>query len=96
MGLNPKSKIQNPKSMCICINCEYVDRCTTYHAVEEQHQQAHLTPSPDFTATEPQINVNIRTQEDYVEMEWDVVGCQSFTQDKGKWSRLRPGELIPT
>jgi hypothetical protein len=82
--------------MCICINCEYVDRCTTYHAVEEQHQQKHLTRSPDFEATEPQINVNIRPHEDYVEMEWDVVGCLSFLQDKGKWSRLRPGELIPT
>ena len=64
--------------MCICINCEYVDRCTTYHAVEEQHQQAHLTPAPDFEATQPSINVNIRTLADGVEMEWDVVGCLSF------------------
>ncbi len=82
--------------MCICINCEYVDRCTTYHAVEQQHQQPHLSLSPNFQATEPQINVNIRTQDDYVEMEWDVVDCLSFTADRGKWSRLRPGELIPT
>jgi Hypothetical chloroplast protein Ycf34 len=82
--------------MCICINCEYVDRCTTYHAVEEQHQQAHLTALPDFEATQPQINVNIRTHDDGVEMEWDVVGCLSFTKNSGKWSRLRPGELIPT
>ncbi|PSB59282.1 Ycf34 family protein [Chamaesiphon polymorphus] len=82
--------------MCICINCEYVDRCTTYHAVEEQHQQAHLTATPTFEATQPQINVNIRTRDEGVEMEWDVVGCLSFTKDAGKWSRLRPGELIPT
>jgi hypothetical protein len=32
--------------MCICINCQYVDRCVTYHAVEEQHQQLHLTETP--------------------------------------------------
>ncbi|OUC15432.1 MAG: hypothetical protein B0A82_06780 [Alkalinema sp. CACIAM 70d] len=82
--------------MCICINCQYVDRCTTYHAVEAQHQQPHLTESPDFEATEPTINVNIREQVDYIEMEWDVVGCLSFVADQGKWSRLRPGELIPT
>ncbi len=82
--------------MCICINCKYVDRCTTYHAVEEQHQQAHLTSAPNFEATQPSINVNIRTLADGVEMEWDVVGCLSFAQDRGKWSRLRPGELIPT
>jgi hypothetical protein len=82
--------------MCICINCQYVDRCTTYHAVEQQHQQPHLTESPDFEATEPTINVNIRNQADFIEMEWDVVGCLSFAEDQGRWSRLRPGELIPT
>jgi hypothetical protein len=82
--------------MCICINCEYVDRCTTYHAVETQHQQAHLTDRPSFEADEPSINVNIRTTEDSIEMEWDVVGCNSFKSDAGKWSRLRPGELVPT
>jgi hypothetical protein len=28
-------------------------------------------------------------------IEWDVRGCDSFKLDKGKWSRLRPGEEIP-
>lgn len=82
--------------MCICVNCEYVDRCTTYHAVEMQHQQPHLTETPDFEAVEPTINVNIRQNDDIIEMEWDVVGCQSFKEEKGKWARLRPGELVPT
>ncbi|NJK37063.1 MAG: Ycf34 family protein [Oscillatoriales cyanobacterium RM2_1_1] len=82
--------------MCICINCEYVDRCITYHAVEHQHQQPHLTDAPDFEPIEPSINVNIRTAEAEIQMEWDVVGCQSFKAEMGKWSRLRPGELVPT
>lgn len=83
--------------MCICINCHYVDRCVTYHAVEEQHQQLHLNPNPDFEATAPSINVNIRTQGlQAIEMEWDVVGCLSFTEELGKWAKLRPHELIPT
>jgi len=82
--------------MCICVNCTYVDRCLTYHAVEHQHQQPHLTASPDFEPTEPEINVNIRQKDDVIEMEWDVVGCLSFVQESGKWSRLRPGELVPT
>jgi Hypothetical chloroplast protein Ycf34 len=68
----------------------------TYHAVEEQHQQAHLTELPSFEPKEPHINVNIRTHEDGVDMEWDVVGCMSFKQEQGKWSKLRPGELVPT
>jgi hypothetical protein len=96
--------------MCICVNCTYVDRCTTYHAVEQQHQQPHLCDRPDFEPVAPDINVNIRTRsaveqalEDgdlggglAIEMEWDVVGCQSFSADMGKWARLRPGELVPT
>jgi Hypothetical chloroplast protein Ycf34 len=90
------SSLAEDLAMCICINCEYVDRCFTYHAVEGQHEQAHLTDHPDFDATEPSVNVNIRPQDDCVEMEWDVVGCLSFKKDQGKWARLRPGELIPT
>jgi hypothetical protein len=82
--------------MCICVNCSFVDRCTTYHAVETQHQQPHLTDDPDFEVNEPTINVNIRLRDNYIEMEWDVVGCNSFTAEMGKWARLRPGEPIPT
>jgi hypothetical protein len=82
--------------MCICVNCHYVNRCITYHAVEQQHQQPHLTHLPDFDPVEPTINVNIRSQQDYIEMEWDVVGCQSFQEELGKWAKLRPGEAIPT
>lgn len=82
--------------MCICVNCHYVDRCTTYNAVETQHQQPHLTEAPDFEATNPTINVNIRQKDEVIEMEWDVVGCDSFVEETGKWSQLRPGELVPT
>jgi hypothetical protein len=82
--------------MCICVNCHYVDRCISYHAVEAQHQQPHLTDAPDFEANSPTINVNIRTSGDEIEMEWDVVGCLSFKQEMDKWAKLRPGELVPT
>jgi Hypothetical chloroplast protein Ycf34 len=82
--------------MCICINCHYVDSCTTYHAVEGQHQQPHLTESPSFEPQSPTINVNIRSSSEEIQLEWDVVGCNSFTEEQGKWAKLRPGELIPT
>ncbi|MEM9137028.1 MAG: Ycf34 family protein [Cyanobacteria bacterium P01_F01_bin.42] len=83
--------------MCICINCDYVDQCLTYHAVEHQHQQPHLSELPVFEPTNPTINVNIRNATNAeIEMEWDVVGCDSFLECKGKWARLRPGEAIPT
>jgi hypothetical protein len=70
--------------MCICVNCYFVDRCTTYNAVENQHQQPHLSENPDFEANEPTINVNIRTKGEFIEMEWDVVGCKSFLRETGK------------
>lgn len=82
--------------MCICVNCHYVDNCITYHAVEHQHQQPHLTETPDFEPIEPSINVNIRPMGDVIEMEYDVVGCLSFKRENGKWAKLRPGELVPT
>ncbi len=82
--------------MCICVNCHYVDRCITYHAVETQHQQPHLAETPDFEPIEPSINVNIRSRVDVIEMEYDVVGCLSFKAEMGKWAKLRPGELVPT
>ena len=39
---------------CICINCKFVDRCSTYHWVETQHEQPHVTRSPDFEPDNPQ------------------------------------------
>jgi len=82
--------------MCICVNCHYVDRCVTYHAVEKQHQQPHLSENPIFEPNQPTINVNIRPDGEIIEMEWDVVGCDSFLREDGKWAKLRPGEAIPT
>ncbi|MFZ9736599.1 MAG: Ycf34 family protein [Prochlorotrichaceae cyanobacterium] len=82
--------------MCICVNCSYVDRCITYHAVETQHEQPHLSESPDFDPINPSINVNLRTSSTIIEMEWDVVGCESFAEEMGKWARMRPGEPVPT
>ena len=87
--------------MCICVNCHFVDNCQTYHEVEAQHQQPHLCENPGFEPQEPTINVNIRTTPSEtdmgeIEMEWDVVGCLSFLRETGKWSKLRPGEAIPT
>ncbi|MEM9215723.1 MAG: Ycf34 family protein [Cyanobacteria bacterium P01_F01_bin.150] len=93
--------------MCICINCHFVDRCTTYHEVEANHQQPHLTEIPDFDPMNPTINANIQIPEVVVEgdrivqkgdfgFEYDVVGCDSFLEEMGRWAKLRPGEMIPT
>ena len=45
--------------MCICINCKWVDRCITYHDVENNHGVDNICDVPDFKAKKPFIHVNI-------------------------------------
>ena len=83
--------------MCICVNCRWVDRCKTYHAVEAQHGEKHLSSSPDFQGNEPRIHVIVKdVKNSGIQVEWDVQACGSFIEDQGKWLRLRPGEELPT
>ena len=83
--------------MCICVNCSWVDRCKTYYSVEEQHGVKHISNEPDFQGNNPRIHISVMDlTEGGVGIEWDVRSCGSFIEDKGKWSRLRPGEKIPT
>jgi hypothetical protein len=62
--------------MCICVNCQLVDRCTTYHQVETNHQEPHRTRSPDFQPIQPQLRVHRQLQQ----IEFDVVKCGSFQE----------------
>ncbi len=93
--------------MCICVNCHYIDSCITYHAVETNHQQPHLTEMPVFEPDNPTINANITlpklqvsgdqmTSDSEFGFEYDVVGCNSYREEMGKWAKLRPGEAVPT
>ena len=45
--------------MCICINCKWVDRCITYHDVENNHGVDNICDVPDFKAKKPMIILNI-------------------------------------
>ena len=89
--------------MCICIDCKFVDQCETYHMVEEKHEQPHLTEQPTFSPQNPTIMVHIRKMSGEADgmlsahgREFDVIECESFCEEKGKWIRLRPGEAVPT
>ena len=82
--------------MCICINCKWVDRCITYHDVENNHGVNHISSDPDFKAIKPFIYVSIVKDKngDY-KTEWDVQSCESFKEELGKWSKLNPGVELP-
>jgi hypothetical protein len=78
-------------SMCICVDCHWVDRCQAYHAVER-----HLCSSPDFLPQQPRIHVQVQDlAAGGVGVEWDVRACRSFQRDGGRWLRLCPGAALP-
>ncbi len=83
--------------MCICVNCQWVEKCKAYHAVETQHGVEHLSLNPDFEPDGPVIHISlIGVKQGNTEIEWDVQRCKSFCCDNGRWSRLRPNEKVPT
>ncbi len=84
------------EEMCICVNCRWVDRCKTYHAVEKQHGVTHLNEAPDMNPKDPRIHISLMDlKSGHSEIEWDVRACKSFIEDKGRWLRLCPGEALP-
>ena len=82
--------------MCICVNCAWVDQCKTYYEVEKQHGAEHISQNPEFQGKNPKIHISfLDLPNNEIGIEWDVRSCDSFQNDQGKWSRLRPGEKIP-
>ena len=82
--------------MCICINCKWVDRCITYHDVENNHGVDHICKLPDFKAKNPFIHVSIfKDKKGDYKTEWDVQSCASFSEELGKWSKYNPGLELP-
>ena len=82
--------------MCICINCKWVDKCMTYHDVEDNHGVDHICDVPNFKAFKPYIHVFIVKDNngDY-KTDWDVRSCGSFIEEYGKWSKINPGLELP-
>ena len=82
--------------MCICINCKWVDRCITYHDVENNHGVHHICKLPDFKAKNPYIHVSIiKDKKGDYKTDWDVQSCSSFSEEVGKWSKYNPGQELP-
>ena len=81
--------------MCICINCKWVNRCITYHDVENNHGVQHICDVPDFKANKPFINVSIVKDKGDYKTDWDVQSCGSYIEEFGKWSKYNPGLELP-
>ena len=82
--------------MCICINCKWVDRCITYHDVENNHGVDNICDVPDFKAKKPLIYVNlVKDKNGDFKTDWDVTSCGSFIEEEGKWLKFNPGLELP-
>ena len=82
--------------MCICVNCKWVNRCITYHDVENNHGVNHICELPDFKAKNPFIHVSIiKDDNDDFKIDWDVQSCASYAEEYGKWSKLNTGLELP-
>ncbi len=78
------------------MDCRWVDRCKTYHAVERQHGVAHLNAAPDIEPADPRIHISVlNAPKGRTEVEWDVRACKTFLKDQGRWQKLRPGQPVP-
>ena len=65
--------------MCICINCKWVDRCVTYHDVENNHGVDNICDVPNFKALKPYIHVSIvKDNNGHYKTDWDVQSCRSL------------------
>ncbi|KGF89842.1 MULTISPECIES: Ycf34 family protein [Prochlorococcus] len=78
--------------MCIFVNCKWVERCSTYHDIEKNHEVEHLTSFPDVNAKNPFIHVSlVEEKNENFSIEWDVKYCSSFYEEIGRWSKIKPG-----
>nr|YP_009315722.1 Hypothetical protein ycf34 [Trichogloeopsis pedicellata]SCW24380.1 Hypothetical protein ycf34 [Trichogloeopsis pedicellata] len=71
--------------MCICINCSYVHSCSTYHFIKVQHNENTSKVDINFYPSNPIIQVNLKTIDENIQIDWDVIECLSFLEDPGQW-----------
>nr|YP_010925756.1 hypothetical protein RMC01_pgp169 [Neoporphyra seriata]WKD83988.1 hypothetical protein [Neoporphyra seriata] len=72
--------------MCICINCNHITECSTYHLIESQHKQLHVTNNPLFIPKCPIVCVNISNNSSCIQIDWDLVECLSFVEKPNSWN----------
>ena len=75
--------------MCICINCIYVHKCSTYKFIAMQHcdNQYRCIKEKLFNPYNPVLNANYIEINNKIQIDWDVIECLSFIDKPGYWKR---------
>ena len=71
--------------MCICINCLYVHKCSTYKNIQQQHGQYSEKNNATFDPIDPIVYVNLYHTSTSIETDWDIIECLSFIDKPGNW-----------
>lgn len=72
--------------MCICLNCNRINRCKVYFIIEKQHQE--ITESIDkyfFPQAPILLCINFLSKKNLYLLEWDVSECLSYEENPGSW-----------
>nr|YP_009315111.1 Hypothetical protein ycf34 [Titanophycus setchellii]SCW23566.1 Hypothetical protein ycf34 [Titanophycus setchellii] len=73
--------------MCICINCVYVQQCSTYKFVTIQHNGNNNSSIKNiFEPSYSVLQVNYSDINNHLQIDWDVIECLSFLEDPGSWT----------
>ena len=72
--------------MCICLNCDRINRCRVYSIIEQQHQEKIKCQTKPFSPQAPiLLCINFFSKKRLYALEWDVNECLSYEENPGSW-----------
>nr|WRW10691.1 hypothetical protein ASMI131 [Ascoseira mirabilis] len=83
--------------MCICLNCERINTCKIYSAIEEKHEYKKTLTKFFFFAQSPILFcINCFYKNNIYKaykIEWDIHECLSYEEKPGNWLLSLPKTL---
>nr|YP_009694333.1 hypothetical protein Scana_106 [Hapterophycus canaliculatus]AXU40750.1 hypothetical protein Scana_106 [Hapterophycus canaliculatus] len=72
--------------MCICLNCDRINRCRVYSIIEQQHKEKMKCQTKPFSPQAPiLLCINFFSKKRLYALEWDVSECLSYQEKPGSW-----------
>ena len=72
--------------MCICLNCNRINRCRIYFIIEQQHHEKIKYQTKLFSPQAPiLLCINFFSKKSLYALEWDVNDCLSYQEKPGSW-----------
>nr|AIU44663.1 hypothetical protein [Cyanophora paradoxa] len=74
--------------MCICVNCDLLEKCSLYQTIEILHQASFEESSKivEFEPRKSNITININPSKNSIKHDWDIIFCESFVLNLNKYT----------